>query len=222
MSNHHGPDFCERFGLLSNQDALVLEATLEQMSAYCDRFGAISEQDAQVLEGTLEKLPKKIKFLEIGMHEGDTGRGVKRWCDAHGVELEWWGIDVQQRKVPFPGATVICGDSAEVYVDIPNDFNGIIIDGCHCRNHVILDTYNYAPKVLPGGFLLFHDAGPQCQGNDFQKYIHQQTRLTPEFHIATLEAFKMIRWPHEGWSLFMEKVDPTLPFGGMHSYQKAR
>ncbi len=219
--NPSGPNFCERFGLLSELDSQVLEATLEQLSksmGYCARFGAISEQDAQVLEATLDALPKKIKFLEIGIHDGNTGRGVKRWCDDHGVELDWWGIDVCHHEPPFPGATFIKGDSAEVYVDVPNDFNGILIDGCHCRNHIILDTYNYAPKVLLGGYLLFHDTGPNCQGNDHQAY--HGSKAVPEFHIATLDAFKMIGWPHPGWSLFMEKADLTLPFGGMHSYYR--
>lgn len=219
--NPSGPDFCERFGLLSELDSQVLEATLEQLSkpmGYCDRFGAVSEQDAQVLEATLDVLPKKIKFLEIGIHDGNTGRGVRRWCDAHGVELEWWGIDVCHHEPPFSGAHFVKGDSAEVFVDIPNDFNAILIDGCHCRNHVILDTYNYAPKVLPGGYLLFHDTGTQCQGNDHQAY--HGSKAVPEFHIATLEAFKMIGWPHPGWVLFMEKADLSLPFGGMHSYYR--
>lgn len=218
--SQYGPDFCDRFGLLSELDSQVMEATLEKLSKsmYCNRFGAISEQDAQVMEATLEKMPKKIKFLEIGTHEGGTGRGVKRWCDANGVELEWWGIDVSYHAPPFPGAIVVHGDSAEVYVDIPNDFNGILIDGCHCRNHVILDTYNYAPKVVPGGYLIFHDTGPQCQGKDHQAY--HGSKAVPEFHIATLEALEMIRWPHPGWTLFMKKADPKLPFGGMASYYR--
>lgn len=192
------------------------------MNPFCERFGLLSEQDAQVLEATLAELAPlgKIKFLEIGMYQGRTGLGVKNWCDAHGVALDWWGLDSQRDTAavaPFPEATIRVGPSEEIYPDIPNDFNAIIIDGCHCRNHVILDTYNYMSKVLPGGFLLFHDTGPAIQGNDYQ--LHGPR--IPEFHIRTLDAFAMIGWPHPGWTLFLEKFDASLPFGGMQSYRRA-
>src|SRR5574342_774587 len=162
------------------------------MSKFCDRFGLLSEQDALVLESTLECLtPCRIKFLEIGVYQGQTGLGIKKWCDKRGIALEWWGIDSGRDIVPTPpfeGAKIVHGKSEQVYPNIPCDFDAILIDGCHCRNHIILDTLNYAPKVRRGGYLLFHDTSPSAQGKDYQS----DGPDSPEFYISTLAAFRMI------------------------------
>lgn len=189
---------------------------------FCPRFGSITEADAQVLEATLEQLVPlgKVKWLEIGMFQGGTGIGVRDFLAARNVELQWIGIDagyITEPVVPFLGATVVKGRSEEVYPSAPNDFDGIFIDGCHCRNHVILDTINYADKVKPGGFLLFHDTSPFAQGKDKQPCGWD----TPEFYIQTLAAFELIRWPWPGWTLFMEKFQDQLPLGGVRSYRKS-
>jgi len=189
---------------------------------FCKRFGSILEEDAQVIEATLSELvPRgKIKWLEIGMFAGGTGRGVRDYCEARGVAFEYWGIDagyITEPVVPFPGAVVIKGRSEEVFPRVPDGFDGIFIDGCHCRNHVILDTLNYAPKVNPGGFLLFHDAGPSAQGKDKQPCGPD----IPEFAISTLAAFEVMGWPRPGWNLFMEKYREGAPLGGVRSYRRS-
>lgn len=190
------------------------------MSQFCNRFGLLSEQDALVLEATLERLAPRqsIKFLEIGVYQGQTGLGIKKWCDKRGVALEWWGID-SGRDIdptpPFEGAIIRKGKSEQIYPQIPNDFDAILIDGCHCRNHIILDTLNYSPKVIVGGFLLFHDTSPSAQGKDYQSCGVD----SPEFYISTLEGLRMLDWPPEWqWQLVEERFDDTLPFGGMRSY----
>lgn len=190
------------------------------MSQFCERFGLLSEQDALVLEATLEKLaPRPIKFLEIGVYQGQTGLGIKKWCDKRGVALEWWGID-SGRDIdptpPFEGAIIRKGKSEQIYPQIPNDFDAILIDGCHCRNHIILDTLNYSTKVVVGGFLLFHDTSPSAQGKDYQS----DGVDSPEFYISTLEAFKMISWPHPAWELIEDRFDESLPYGGMRCYRR--
>jgi hypothetical protein len=184
-------------------------------------YGSITAEDGEVIDATLEQLVPlgRVKWLEVGMFAGGTGRGVKRFLDARNVPLEWWGIDagyITEPSVPFAGAHVIHGRSELVYPTVPNDFDGIFIDGCHCRNHVILDTMNYAPKVKPGGFLLFHDTSPFAQGKDKQPCGSD----LPEFWISTLAAFDLMRWPWPGWRLFMEKYRDGLPLGGVRSYQK--
>jgi len=184
-------------------------------------YGSITPEDADVIELTLAQLVPlgKVKWLEIGMFRGGTGIGVRNFLAARNVALEWWGIDagyITDPGIPFPGANVIKGRSELVYPSVPDDFDGIFIDGCHCRNHVILDTMNYAPKVKVGGFLLFHDTSPFAQGKDKQPCGPD----VPEFWISTLAAFELMRWPFPGWTLFAEKWQEGLPLGGVRSYQK--
>lgn len=188
---------------------------------FCPRFGSILEEDAQVIEATLSQLLPlgKIKWLEVGIYAGGTGRGVRDFCAVHDVTLEWWGIDagyITEPAIPFAGANVIKGRSEEVYPQVPDGFDGIFIDGCHCRNHVVLDALNFAPKVKPGGFLLFHDTCPSAQGKGKQPCGPD----LPEFYVSTLAAFVLMGWPRPGWSLFMEKYREGAELGGVRSYRK--
>lgn len=192
---------------------------------FCERFGSVYEEDAQVIEATLMRLVhvRTVKWLEIGMFRGGTAFGVKKFLNDHGCELEFWGIDagfITDPAKPFPDAHVIKGRSEEVYPLVPNDFHGIFIDGCHCRNHVILDAINYAPKIVTGGFMLFHDTSPLAQGRDRQPCGIDCNIDTPEFAISLTSGLKMINFPTPGWVLFMERHNPTKLCGGTTSYCK--
>lgn len=190
---------------------------------FCDRFGSILEEDAQVIEATLEHLSgqKRVRWLEVGMFAGGTGRGVRDFLARKGIELEWWGIDagyITEPISPFPGANIIKGRSEEVYPLVTGLFDGIFIDGCHCRNHIILDTMNYGPKVRVGGFLLFHDCGKDSQGKDKQPCGPD----LPEFYIQTLEGMKMMGFPTPSWELFKEMERPGCPLGGTKSFRRLK
>lgn len=190
---------------------------------FCPRFGSILEEDAQVIEATLSQLcgQPKVKWLEIGMFQGGTGVGVRDFLAARNVALEWWGIDaglITDPSPPFPGAMVIKGRSEEVYPDVPSGLDGIFIDGCHCRNHIVLDTLNYAPKVRAGGFLLFHDCGKASQGKDKQPCGPD----LPEFCISTIAGLEILKFPTVDWELFMEREREGCPLGGTRSYRRLR
>lgn len=191
--------------------------------SYGPDFGALTVEDGEVLKATLLEfcnLKLGVKFLEIGMHSGATARGIKRFLEANDCGLDYWAIDpgcLCKILDPFPGAHITKGASEEVYESIPDDFDVIFVDGCHCRNHVILDTFHYSRKVKPGGFLMFHDCSPSAQGKDPQYHGPR----TPEFCIDVLRAFQEIGFPWPQWELFMEKFNPDLPFGGVRSYRKS-
>lgn len=189
--------------------------------SYGPDFGALTVEDGEALKTTLlsASTRKHLKFLEIGMHSGATARGIKAFLEANGCSLEYWSIDpgyLCEINPPFPGANTIKGLSDEVYETIPEDFDIIFIDGCHCRNHVILDTYNYHTKVKVGGFLMFHDCSPSAQGKDPQYHGPR----TPAFCIDVLRGLDEMGFPWPGWTLFVEKFNVSLPFGGIRSYLK--
>lgn len=184
-------------------------------------YGALSEADISVLEAALEAaaLLGRIRFLEIGVHTGQTARGIREWCMSKNVALEYWGLDsgVQNDgEPPFEGATMVRGDSAESFHLVPDVFDIVLLDGCHCLNHVILDTYHYSPKVRPGGFLLFHDTSPEIQ----QTMHDPHGPDIPEFRNSVNAALEMIRWPWRGWALWRSEYQKGLSFGGTRAYRR--
>lgn len=185
-------------------------------------------EDVKVLEWVLwqSSMGRTIlKVLEVGTFLGDTSNEIKKYCDRHEIALEFWGIDSgshpdfhgQKPPLPFEGANMVIGDSAEVFHLVPDGFDVVLLDGCHCVNHVILDTIHYSRKVRSGGFLLFHDTSPEIQHT--MKDPHGPD--IPEFHNSVLLAIQMMRWPQQGWWLRQDRFQKGAPWGGMRAYQKS-
>lgn len=187
-------------------------------------YGAIVMEDVEVLESCLEKLCSPgatVRILEIGAHDGGTALGIKRYVESHGAGLEYYGIEPDRARTPFiwPGATLINGDSAEVFNQIPGDLDLVWVDGCHCMNHVILDTVHYAPKVRNFGFICYHDTNPESQGIDKQHYHGPDI---PEFSVAVNRALMAIRWPWGPWEAFRESYPLDQPRCGTRAFRKGR
>ena len=186
-------------------------------------YGALNSADIRVLEKVLAAAcsapPQPVRVLEIGVHSGSTARGMKEFIEARGFAIEYCGVDngvLTEIKQPFPGAEIVLGDSAEVFHLVPGGFDVLIVDGAHSRNHVILDTYNYSPKVRPGGFILFHDTSPEIQQTMREAYGPD----IPEFYNSVNDALAMIRFPWRGWSFFASEYEPGHKYGGMTAFRR--
>ena len=184
-----------------------------------DKYGAILQEDVDVLEACLSIIASACKaqgrfakICEIGMHDGNTARGIENFLKAQGVSMTYWGIDplteeVNKRPRYRPANCLeIIGDSAEVFNQVPDQLDLVWVDGCHCRNHVILDTVNYESKVRPGGFICYHDINPFGQGLLNEHQYHGPN--IPEFALAVTEALRLIRFPWAPWQFFDQKY-PT-------------
>jgi hypothetical protein len=192
---------------------------------FSTRYGSITDEDADVMDACLGKACETFKpqsvlrVCEIGMFDGRTASGIKRKVQSLGMGVRYWGIDagyITEPGIPFPEATVIKGRSEEVFNQVDPGIHLLFIDGCHCRNHVILDTLNYIGKVVVGGFVLFHDANPEAQGKDKQPCGSN----IPEFYISVIQGIRLMCWPHPGWEFFMEKFKPGCPLGGIAAYRR--
>lgn len=183
-------------------------------------YGALTRIDVGVLEMVMHQYRnQRMRFLEIGIHTGQTARGVRDYCAANWIALEYWGIDSGNQwdgQAPFRGATMVRGDSSEVAHYVPAEFDVMLVDGCHCFNHVILDTVLYSEKVVNGGFLLHHDTAPHVQ----QTMRDPHGPDTPRFHNSVLEALAAMHWPFPGWSEFATGADPFTDWGGMTAWRK--
>lgn len=201
-----GEPFQCGYGAIVNEDVSVLERCLT--AALGDAYVVLGER------------PRPLRVLEIGMHDGGTAQGIERWCRIHAIDLDYIGIDPDDGKsrpryVPENGRVVI-GDSAEVFSEIPGGLDLIWCDGCHCINHVALDTLHYERKVRRGGFMLFHDVNPVGQGKEHQYHGPEYK----EFGLAIDMAHKLIGWPHDGWELFAEAWPTDRHNCGTRAYRK--
>ena len=198
-----------------------------------DKYGAILAEDVEVLEACLAVIDREnfeekmgpmsrpVRVLEIGMHDGGTARGIEKWLADVALRLDYTGIDpddgtTRPRYVP-EGGRVIVGDSAEVFGRVTGTFDLVWVDGCHCFNHVVLDTLHYSHMVRPGGFICFHDVNPRGQGCA-DKQPHGPD--TPEFHLAVVDGLSAIAFPWAGWSLFMEKCPDDVLNCGTRAYRR--
>jgi len=159
-------------------------------------YGLLTPTDVQVLEDGLrlamKTFPGSIRVVEIGVCYGDTSRGIRTFLETHGRELDYCGFDNQRDRPidpPFPGATVHLGDSAETYLLAPSGIHFLLIDGCHCANHVMLDFLNFGDRVVPHGLVFFHDVNPKAQGKmDHQGHGPRHV----DFGTATREALRKL------------------------------
>lgn len=183
-------------------------------------YGAINSADIKVLEGVLAHYHgRNLRLLEIGLHTGQTARGIRDYCAEHAIALEYWGLDngVQNDgQPPFEGAKMVVGDSAESAHLLPDAFDVVLVDGCHCFNHAILDTVLYGEKVVPGGFILHHDIAPHIQ----QTMRDPHGPDTPRFRNSVVEALEAIHFPWSPWSVHSFGWEENLNFGGMIAHRR--
>lgn len=188
-------------------------------------FTSLTAVDRQTLLSVLEDSSGKLslRFLEIGVFFGSTAKGVKQWCDARAIHLEYFGCDDfshpncnHQMPKGWPFYEVIIGASWDVFHLFPNDMDIVFVDGNHSGNAVILDTALYAPKVRLGGFMIFHDTAPHIQ----QTMPEQNAPNHPWWSNSVNAAHELIGWPWKGWKLVADKYDPDAKFGGMRVFQK--
>lgn len=128
-------------------------------------------------------------MLEVGVANGGTTIGVYEFCQRVGRTFLWTGLDMECGRPAFnlgKWGRFICGDfhTPEVYKQIEGNCNLLFIDGCHCQQCCALDFTLYAPKVEPGGIILFHDT---CDHPDWQDH---HTQCKPDRFIGTRAALK--------------------------------
>jgi len=186
-------------------------------------YGVLTDVDVKQIEDSLDLLKstfedEPINLLEIGIHKGRTARSIRNRLKKIGLtNYTYWAVDAGNVNNPFEGCNLVRGTSEESFDQLP-DLHWVFIDGCHCVNHVMLDFLNYGHKVAKDGFLLFHDTGPNSQGNHYQNHGPKN----PNFHIATLRAFsKLDIFNRKDWKHISSNYDVNnMEWGGVSIFQK--
>ena len=191
-------------------------------------YGLLSNVDIQSLEGSIrlahETFPAQaLTVVEIGICHGDTSRGIRDYLNGLGVAFSYHGFDSQRDKQispPFEGASLHLGDSAEIYHEAPEGIHWLMIDGCHCVNHMMLDFLHFGDRVAKGGVAIFHDVSPLSQNKcDYQGHGPN----IADFGTACREGIRKLGL-YDGfrtdWVLIKEDWEPNLNWGGVAVFQK--
>jgi len=107
----------------------------------------------------VEALPTRARIAEIGTYKGDFARHILAHCDP--AELHLVDLDFSLLDPVVAADTRVrkhAGQSHEVLASFPDQtFDWIYIDADHSYVGTSRDALAAAPKVKPGGFLLFND-----------------------------------------------------------------
>lgn len=107
------------------------------------------------LEPYLEKLPRPMRFLEIGVLHG---RSIRMWLD-YLPDSHIFGIDLyHQHSIDDPRFTFYQGDAthSSLWASL-GDFHIVIDDGNHDREQVIAAYDLGFHHVVPGGIWVIED-----------------------------------------------------------------
>ena len=195
-------------------------------------YGLITGADARALERSLSRVFARLpvlgplRIVEIGVCHGDTSRALKSYLDAQGIGFEYVGLDNNRDlpvAVPFEGAQLITGDSAETYRLLPWRPHWVFCDGCHAANAVMLDFLNFGDALVPGGELIFHDAAPYTQNKLDWQGIGPKDHV--DFGTATRTAARRLGLLDGGridWRLVEQTWEPVWDSGGTIVVEKVR
>lgn len=187
-------------------------------------YGLISDTDARTIERTLDLImsstspSETIQTCEVGIYSGRTSKGICDYIKERGREMVHTGIDNgkdNEAMIHFPKeARFIQGNSTEVYNKIGNESKHfILIDGNHSFPSVVADFFCYAPKVMKGGYLAFHDTGRHIK--PFKDYQRMGDTDDPDMYISVRKALEAIGlFEDAGYDLFMDGAVSARYLGG--------
>lgn len=194
------------------------------------KYGLISETDVRTLEDLLltirSEYPGTIRTCEVGVFDGDTSRGIHQFFLDHGWDNHHIAIDSERYfKIPppFEGCELILGESMLVNFQVPDNSQHLVfIDANHSFPTTIVDFFSYAPKVIPGGVLAFHDTGAHIA--PFTDYQDMGDRKDPNMYISCRKALReigLLNNGYPGWMLIADAADASNPAGGITAFRKA-
>jgi hypothetical protein len=139
--------------------------------------GWITEPELALFVGSLEEAAalKASTFVELGTQYCGSALCVKQVLDRLGREARLRCADVDpETRCRFDEAfaksppkscspSLYVGNSWDLAQHVTEPVAWVFIDACHCRKCVEKDIAAWAPKVVPGGLMLFHDCDYRVQ-----------------------------------------------------------
>jgi predicted O-methyltransferase YrrM len=131
------------------------------------RFAA--EYEARLREGSdiQDHLPRLFaeasggkRIIELGVRGGNSCAAFLAAVERDGGHV--WSVDIVEPHVPAEWHesslwTFVLGDDIQVAHLLPNTVDVVFVDTSHHLGHTAVEIGMYAPKLRPGGVMLFHD-----------------------------------------------------------------
>lgn len=167
------------------KDGLIIEDDLDQVR-FIEDLNSRRRRDAEVLSLVAANVPPG-KMLDIGTHFGrsaarmaaNSPRSMVYTLNIHPDEFDQGGtlktecLSVEEigsyyRAKGLTNLTQIYANTKNWIVpDYINDLSLVYIDGCHDKEFVYSDTRLIIDRIIPGGFILWHDCSPL-----YRKHFH--------------------------------------------------
>jgi hypothetical protein len=200
-----------------------------------DDFDRLRDSVRRVIDRFIHS-SESIRFVEVGTGLGDdagkTARDLLVEIDNHVLDrvctpltfiLSYYGIDAFG---PDPHLT----DKRFIFINelsykavqwLPSELHWVFLDGCHCYECVWRDIAVYAPRLVHGGELVFHDASPPGQGREPQDIYpgHQHSPATAAQGIAVRRVLDDVMPNRSGFRM-ISRAPEEQPLGGVEIYQK--
>jgi len=165
--------------------------------------GLISSGERTLLKETSELVVKefgpKVVLVNVGIH---TGGSI--YCMRAGApEAKLFGFDVNGWKyvrgdLDILNMTLVQGDSVKTGKSFKGPIHAIFIDGGHSYRIVKADTLNLASHVVPGGYVLYHDAFYEKDNKWYRQHkgIEETVEelLVPDPNWEEQERVDTVRW----------------------------
>lgn len=195
------------------------------------RYGFMRSEEADLIDRLLVTIKEQfnsVSFLEIGVFGGGTVSGIVRRCKEIECPVTAAGVDFLPWKpspAPLPDYDFYDADSMDAWRGMTGPYNFLFVDGCHCVNHASQDFLNYAPMVVVGGFILFHDTAiPTALGKEKQEEWPQDHSYAgkPSSTLGVREALKKLGLLDNRRSdfEFVEEIESSSGLMGMMLYRR--
>lgn len=159
------------------------------------QFGLMPPKDyetmCRILDAVCERFDSGIiKTLELGVHYGNTSRGIHKFFQLRERINFHTGIDNGHDVPPVPpfeGCHMIVGNTFEVYNQIENNsIHFCLVDANHSYPMTVLDFWLYCKKIKIGGLIALHDMGAHIK--PFTDYQHIGNKEDRDMYISCRKA----------------------------------
>jgi len=112
------------------------------------------------------------------------------------------------------------GKAAKVSDRVGDGISWLFCDGCHCEECVEGEFSAYKDRILPGGWLIFHDCGDEYLGYDPDQFYHGGEEPRPFFVVEFVGRSLELRRNFDFVLFSLPRMRKKKWFGGAYAFRR--